>query len=111
MTEREISLEAINSLYRELMLGLKRICVTEFGKPSDVIDRNGNPITEKRFWAQEELKILYNIYNPQQCIRGKERFTGPTDLSLLNDDELNIIYQSLLTFKITFNIENKIWEA
>jgi len=110
MTEREITLEAINSVFHELVHNLKRICVTEFGKPSDVIDRNGNPITLKRSWAQEELKELYNIYNPRECIRGKERFAGPTDLSLLNDDELNIIYQSLLQHKIYLIEEIKIWE-
>lgn len=110
MTEREITLKAINSVYHELVHNLKRICVTEFGKPSDVIDRNGNPITLKRSWAQGELRELYDIYNPQECIKGEERFAGPTDLSSLNDDELNIIYQSLLTFKITLNIKNKIWQ-
>jgi hypothetical protein len=56
MTEREITLEAINSVFYELMNNLKRICVKEFGKPSDVIDKNGNPITVKRSWAQTELK-------------------------------------------------------
>jgi hypothetical protein len=116
MTEREISLEAINSVFHEIVHSLKRICVSEFGKPSDVIDRNGNPITLKRSWAQAELKELYDIYNPQECINGRDTqgnvkwFTGPTDLSLLNDDELNILYQSILTFKITLNMKNKIWK-
>ena len=117
MTEREITLEAINSVFHGIMHRLKRICVTEFGKPSDVIDRNGNPITLKRSWAQEELKELYNIYNPQECINGRDTegnpkwFAGPTDLSPLDNDELNTLYALLLMFKVTFNSKIKIWEA
>ena len=110
MTEREISYIAIYVVYQELKLGLKKICVSEFGKPSDIIDRRGKPITLKRSWAQEELKFLYNIYNPEKCTRDKKLLAGPTDLSLLNDDELDVLYQSLLQRKIYLIEEVKIWD-
>lgn len=96
MTEKEISFEAIKSLYHQLRLDYKKICVQEFGKPSDKIDKNGNPITERRLWAQTALKELNEIYD-HACFYHE---SSPLISIAEEQEELDIVYQGLLHCKI-----------
>lgn len=96
MTETQITFEAIKSLYNQLRHDYKKICCKEFGKPSDKIDKNGYPITERRLWAQKALKELNEIYD-HACL-----YYDSSPLMTIEEEqeELDIIYQSLLHCKI-----------
>ena len=80
---------AFETVHQQLKLDYKKICVQEFGKPSDKIDKHGRPITERRLWAQQALKELQEIY------------TTAYGLFVFNDEEqLDDVYQRLLLCKI-----------
>ena len=99
MTETEVSFEAIKSIYHQLRLDYKKICVQEFRKPPDKIDRHGNPITERRLWAQQALKELNEIYDHAYlCFMSDDAALLAARLD--RDEELDNIYQSLLHCKI-----------
>jgi hypothetical protein len=99
MTETEVSFEAIKSIYHQLRLDYKKICAQEFGKPSDKIDKHGNPITERRLWAQTALKDLNHTYD-YACFLSKSDGAKLFAEGLDQDVELDNIYQSLLNCKI-----------
>ena len=73
---------AFETVHNQLRLDYKKICVQEFGK-------NPSEVTDRRFWAQQALKELQEIYNTAY------------GMFVFNDEEkLDDVYQKLLLCKI-----------